>query len=252
MKLCFVTTFPDSAWALYAEEALQSLKANLPAGTKLCVGLDSDLLKEKVKTLLRPGDELSCVWTPEHREFVARYRDRDHPTDYRRKATPFCHKLFTLKHFFDRETAVPALPDFLVWWDADALLKRPVSLEELAKLMPGKDEAVSYLGRKDWDHSECGFMGFNLRHPGTKAIIDLMHYYYVSGLIFSLPQWHDSFLFDQARAGQKCRNISEGVPGNNVWAATVLGTFSEHRKGIEAKERRKPLDDAEFYKQSGE
>lgn len=251
MKLCFVTTFPDTAWALYAEEALQSLKAHLPAGVKLCVGLDSDLLREKVRAILAPSDDLSCVWTAEHREFVSRYCDRDDPTDYRKKATPFCHKIFTLKYFFDRETAGAASPDFLVWWDADAVIHRPVSLEELQKLMPGENEAVSYLGRKDWDHSECGFMAFNLRHPGAKAILDLMHYYYVSGLLFSLPQWHDSYLFDQARAGQKGRNISEGTPGNNVWAATPLGAFSEHRKGVEAKDRRKALSDTEFYSKSG-
>jgi hypothetical protein len=251
MKLCFVTTFPDTAWELYAEEALRSLKAFLPPEVKRCVALDSDLLREKVSGILASSDDVSCVWTPEHREFVTRYRDRDHPTDYRKKATPFCHKIFALKYFFDRETASATPPDYLVWWDADAMLNRPVSVEELAKLMPGDDEAVSYLGRKDWDHSECGFMAFNVRHPGAKAILDLMHYYYVSGLLFSLSQWHDSFLFDQARAGQKCQNLSEGIPGNNIWAATALGTFSEHRKGVEAKARRKPLDDTEFYNQSG-
>jgi hypothetical protein len=49
MKLCFVTTFPDTAWELYAEEALRSLKAFLPPEVKRCVALDSDLLREKVR-----------------------------------------------------------------------------------------------------------------------------------------------------------------------------------------------------------
>jgi hypothetical protein len=242
MRFCFVTTFPNKAWGLYAAEALQSLVKHLPASVKICVGLDDQTLKSEVEPVLRPGDAVLAGWQPDHLEFITRNAARDHASDYRLKATPFSHKIFFLKRFFDQESA-----DYIVWWDADALLTKPVTEADLIGVMPGKDETVSYLGRKDWDHSECGFMGFNKAHAGAKAILDFMHYYYVSGTVFSLPQWHDSYLFDVARNGQPCRNISEGVPGNNVWAATKLGEFSEHRKGFEAKQRGRALTDHEFY-----
>jgi hypothetical protein len=180
--------------------------------------------------------------SPDHLEFVTRFKTRDHPTEYRMRATTFCHKIFTLHHFADKV----GNPDFLVWWDGDAIMNRPVALDELAKLMPREGEVASYLGRKDWDHSECGFVAYNMR-AGGKALLDAMHYYYVSGSIFSLAQWNDCYLFDQLRKGQPAYNISEGVPGNNVWEHTLLSQFSEHRKGVEAKQRGKALSDREFY-----
>ena len=249
MRLCFVTTFPNKAWAVYAREGLESLRRFLPREVKICVGLDDEALQGEVKAILAPSDELICHWQPDHRAFVSRYGPRDHPSEYRLKATPFCHKVFFTRDFFEHERTQNPPPDFLIWWDADAILQRPVSLQELAALMPRADEACSYLGRKDWDHSECGFIAYNMRHPGARAILDFMYYYYTEGLVFSLPQWHDSYLFDVARQGQKCRNISEGISGNNVWAATPLGAFSEHRKGVEAKQRGQALRDEELFRE---
>ncbi|HVY13156.1 MAG TPA: hypothetical protein VHB73_06295, partial [Alphaproteobacteria bacterium] len=244
LRLLLVTTFPNSAWDAYAREALASLRRFLPAEVRVGVALDDDALKSQVAGLLAAGDELITGWQPDHREFVMRYAARDHRQEYRLQATRFSHKIFFLHQFFQQAKSSAG---HLIWWDADAVLKRRVSLEELAAVLPGKEEAVSYLGRKDWDHSECGFMAFNMQHAGATAILNFMHYYYTTGMVFSLPQWHDSYLFDVARAGQPCRNLSEGVPGNNVWAATALGAYSEHRKGLEAKRLGRALNDAELY-----
>jgi hypothetical protein len=245
MRLYLVTTFPNSAWELYAREALESLAKNLPPEVKMGVGLDDEALNTSVNAIIKTRGQVLAGWQADHREFVIRNKDRDHPTNYRLKATVFSHKIFVLRHFF--EQALSEGYDYVIWWDADAILTRPVSTQDLQNVLPSNGEAVSYLGRKDWDHSECGFMGFNVKHPGAKAILDFMHYYYMSGSVFSLPQWHDSYLFDVARAGQPARNLSAGVPGNNVWAATPLGGFSEHRKGPEAKQLGRAMSDKEFY-----
>ncbi len=246
MRLCFFTTFPNTAWRIYAAEAVASMRRCLPPEVRIGVGLDDDTLRPEVLPRLGPGDDVFCGWGPDHQAFAARNAGKDHPTNYRLQAVRFCHKFFFLKEHHDRLMAT-GVTDCLVWWDGDAVFKRPVTLEELAGVLPGESQACSYLGRKDWDHSECGFMAFNLRHPGTKAILDFMRVYYVEEYIFGLPQWHDCLLFDIARKDYPCLNLSEGVPGNNVWAKTALGAFSEHRKGEEAKRRSRPLTDDELF-----
>lgn len=246
MKIAWVTTFPDAAWELYAKACLHSLARFLPTNAALFVGLDNVALREPVQALLRPGDKFYCGWLAEHAAFVQANKSRDHATEYRLMATRFCHKIFVIKRVLDEVLAAGGF-DYLVWWDGDALLTRTPTPDDLQKVLPRENEVVSYLGRKDWDHSECGFMGFNLKHKGAAEIITFMHHYYVSELVFSLPQWHDSYLFDVARAGQPCRNISEGVAGNNVWAHTALAAFSEHWKGERAKARNKALTDTELF-----
>lgn len=260
MHLWLVTTFANASWDVYAHTCLQSLKDNLPEGVKICVGLDDDALELPVKHILnktqRDGKslhehgmyEMFIGRSIEHQNFINQFKNRDHPTEYRLQAVRFCHKIFVLKRAMDKAMilAPEIRPTHIIWWDADARLTRPVAPEELEAIMPTGEEAVSYLGRRDWDHSECGFMGFQLEKG--KAIIDFMFSYYVQGLVFSLPQWHDSYLFDVARKNYTCKNLSEGVPGNNVWAQTALGEFSEHWKGEAAKARGKPMTDEELFK----
>ncbi len=262
MRLWLVTTFANAAWERYASACLHSLNEYLPHAVKLCVCLDDDALYGSVKHMLdtRPHDGMSMdkrglfeIFVGrggEHQAFINQFKTRDHPTEYRLQATRFCHKVFVLKGVMDKaiQLAQAIRPTHIIWWDADARLTRAVTPNELEALMPAGDEAVSYLGRRDWDHSECGFMGFSLEQGGT-SIIDFMHTYYVQGLVFSLPQWHDSYLFDVARKNCICKNISDGVPGNNVWAATALGKFSEHWKGESAKERNRPMTDRELFEE---
>lgn len=260
MRLWLVTTFANASWDVYAKTCLQSLKDNLPEGVKICVGLDDDTLELPVKHMLNtPSHDGKSIHehgmyeiypgrSQEHQNFINQFAKRDHPTEYRLQAARFCHKIFVLKRVMDKAMVLAEniRPTHIIWWDADARLTRPVNPEEIEAVMPSGDEAVSYLGRRDWDHSECGFMGFSLEKG--KAIIDFMFSYYVQGLVFSLSQWHDSYLFDVARKNYECKNLSEGVPGNNVWAHTALGEFSEHWKGEAAKARGKPMTDEELFK----
>jgi len=285
MRFWIITSFPNFAWDLYARYSLCSLGKHLPQGFKLCVALDDDTLYQSVKNVwVEGGDdtnfnlsqnvmidaaqknmekltyapraeiEIICGWDDAHAKFINQNRHKDHASDYRLQATRFAHKIFFLKRFFDvaEDCELKDKPDYIIWWDADALLTKEIQCNDFEMIMPRDDEAVSYLGRKDWDHSECGFMAFNMAHHGAKEIIDFMITYYQQNLIFSLSQWHDSYLFDVARKnfedqGQKNLNLSENIKGNNVWAHTPLGGFSEHWKGVEAKQRKKPLTDDELF-----
>lgn len=251
MRFWFVTTFANKAWNEYAQEGLTSLARYLPAEFKICVGLDDDALSKNVKNIMGASRNIEVLAgrDADHREFISHHAAKDVAGDYRLQAARFCHKIFFLKRFFDKALSAPPeqKPDYVVWWDADAQLTRPVTENEMVAVMPSLQEACSYLGRKDWDHSECGFMGFNTAHNGAADILNFMITYYTQGLVFSLPQWHDSYLFDVARKDVPCKNISEGVAGNNVWAGTALGQFSAHWKGPQAKARKKALTDNELF-----
>lgn len=243
------TTFPNTAWALYAQESLAALTRHLPPACRFFVGLDDAALAGAVQGLLRAQDVVLVGMQPDHAAFVQENKHRDHAQDYRLQAVRFCHKVFVLRHVLSRALAEPESlrPEFLLWWDADAILNRAVTEAELLALCPRGDETCSYLGRKDWDHSEAGFIGFNIANGGAEKILSFMHTYYTQGFVYSLPQWHDSYLFDVARGDLPARNLSAGVAGNNVWAGTALASFSEHRKGHEAKARGRALTDKELF-----
>jgi len=152
---------------------------------------------------------------------------------YRWEAVKFANKVFSLTS--------PLRPDDLDWWiwiDADTICKQPINESMFVSVL--KEEVVaSYLGRADWDHSECGFVAYNLRKGGAQ-FLSAFRQAYITGAIFNLEQWHDSFVFDALRKqfeghGHKFHNISEGVPGLDVWPQTILGEYILHKKGPAAK-----------------
>lgn len=157
-------------------------------------------------------------------------RNDKYVADYRLTCTRFAKKVFALTDY-DKDC------DWWVWVDADVEHNKRLDEEFWKKVCPGK-ALISYLGRKDWDHSECGFVAYRVSHPVPRAFLKEFRRMYVSGEVFSLPQWHDSFVFDWARkakfyAWQKYfHNISEGVSGNHVWPKTVLGEYMDHAKGL--------------------
>ncbi|NBX73114.1 MAG: hypothetical protein EBZ69_05700 [Alphaproteobacteria bacterium] len=240
----WTTTFGNYAWDVYGRECVESFGQYLPAEVRACVGLDDDELASECEKLLRAGDHVQIGVMAAKEKFITQYAAKDHPRNYRLQAARFCHKIFFLKTMMEKSHH--HTPRYLVWWDADAIVNRPLSMNDIQPLLPTPQQAYSYLGRKDWDHSECGFMVFCLESEAARKIIDDMIELYTEGLVFTLPQWHDSYVFDHVRDKTLGLNISEGVAGNNVWAHTPLGSFSEHRKGIEAKFRKRALTDTEL------
>ncbi len=128
--------------------------------------------------------------------------------------------------------------DWVIRLDTDQEFKKPITKEVLLEKLDNQYTAI-YLGRTDWDHSETGFVGYNLKNGGDK-LINRMVEMYDSGEIFNLPGYTDCDVFDHVRLnfekeGYKFDNISEGVPGMHVWPKTWLGEYMEHLKGPAAK-----------------
>lgn len=143
--------------------------------------------------------------------------------EYRFRVDPFCRKIFALNH---------DIPDtkWWIWLDADIITLEDVDQDWLRKVCQNE---VSYLGRKDWNHSECGFVAYNVESKG-RVVLARFEQIYMTGEVFAHLEWHDSYLFDRIREEAPkdwFHNLSEGIPGMHVFDDSVLGEKMRHLKG---------------------
>lgn len=128
---------------------------------------------------------------------------------------------------------------YLVWLDADTVTLKPIPADFIPSL---GNEFLLYLGRR-FTHSECGFMRFDMSHPGATEFFRIMQAMYETGELFTLNEWHDSFVFDAVRtvlcaAGTiQARSISSTDISRHPFINSVLGTYMDHLKGDQRKAR---------------
>ena len=163
---------------------------------------------------------------------VCKNRDGKLFVNYRWQAVKFARKVYALTS--------PLRPDcdWWIWIDADVVTLKTVPEEFIESVCP-QGFVASYLGRKDWHHSECGFVAYSKQYRGFDFLRDFRGMY-DSGEIFRQQEWHDSYIFDVLRkryeeTGVFFYNISEDVPGMNVWEGTALAEYMIHLKGPVAK-----------------
>lgn len=238
MSIAVCTTFPNNCWEVYARQMLRSFVQYWPAKIPLLVQLDDDLLFPDVSTILRPQDGIAVGRLEEHKKFVGRNKDKEDPTNYRKQPVRFCHKVFAIHRAYEaackqRETGEGA-PRYLIWMDADVFTIRTVNYAEVVACLPKEGDATSYLGRKDWEHSECGWLAFDLENGGDK-IIDDMYQAYVTDAVLQMEQWHDSWVFDNVALDIKRTNLTEDKPGMDIWQHSPMAVWSVHHKGPVAK-----------------
>ncbi len=222
MKRIALTTFSKEGYELYGRRFIKSFKTywDIPL---LVFYRGTPLDKENQWIDMRNDDE--------YMEFLEQYDGdpvangvRDKKLDYRFQAVKFCHKVFA-------QTS-PERPecDQWIWVDADVETYRPIDQIFYSEACP-KGVVASYLGRKDWHHSECGFMCYNL--PEAEKFLQELRRTYVSGELFTLREWHDSYVWDVVRkaVGPNFFNISENIGGTDVWPETILGDYMTHQKG---------------------
>lgn len=157
--------------------------------------------------------------------------------DYKFSAIRFSFKVFAL----EIARRLMAKGDAFAWIDADVKCLKKFSRENLEKYLPHDDEIMSYLGRtsfpKGAPYSECGFLGFNAENKNLDLFLSRMLEIYSSGEIFSLEQWHDSWIWDVARRefekiGHPFKNISgEACELEHPFINCGLGDYFDHLKG---------------------
>jgi len=161
---------------------------------------------------------------------------------YRWDAVRFSHKSYAI---FDAARRTDA--DALIWIDADTRFFADVDVAELAAMMP-PDSTVSCLRRPN--HTECGFVVYNLRHPETRRLLAEFEAMYNQDLLFAEYEYHDSYLFDVVREraearGAQTHDIAQGAgwQASHVLINSRLGRFMDHMKGNRKVDGKSRADD---------
>lgn len=233
-----VTTFPNDSWDIYSKRMLQSFVQNFPAEIPILISLDNNLLQDAVQKFTRSQDAIAVGWGKEHSEFVNRNKGKDDSQDYRKQPVRFCHKVFSVARAYDaickQKAAEQAVPRYLIWMDADVISTRKVTLSDIQECLPKPGDVVATLQRRDWPHSECGWIAFDLENGGGD-IIEKWFNAYITDAVIGFEQQHDSWAFDQITKGIGITNLSTDAPGLDVWQFTPMAKWSRHYKGPMAK-----------------
>lgn len=234
--LTVMTSFSAEGYEKYGRRCLQTLDQFLPPSVGLLVYYEApfDFIPRRVFRMHDLREVHAFSWFESRhagnlavagRSQSAAWKAKDLADgySYRTDAWKFCRKVFAIAH-----AARASGSGRLVWIDADSYAFAQIPEGFLESLT---DAPVTYLGR-DKSHSECGFLGFNL--PAAAPIIGAWENFYASDRFLTEREFHDSFLFDRARAevpSVECRSIS--VPGDrgHVWVRSPLGLYLDHIKG---------------------
>lgn len=221
MKFASITTFSPQGYKLYGKRFLETYVKHWDV--PIWVYYEGENPPEFEHQLITyvPLDE-----DEERKKFIETHQERcNEATNYRFKIVNFSHKVFALT---DPKRLAAVETENWIWLDADIETISPVDDKFLESVCP--DGFVgSYLGRCDWNHSECGFVCYNRNYGGFEFLATLRDIY-TSGKILEFAEHHDSFIFDQVRTGW-WYNISAEIPGMHVFDDSVLGTKMKHHKG---------------------
>ena len=167
--------------------------------------------------------------------------------DYHFNSIKFSFKPFSI------DLALEYIPEdlnYLIWTDADLRCKKQFDFSSLNKFLPDESFLMSYLGRKKPWYSECGFLAFNLKHKDFRDYINRVINIYTSGEIFSLEQWHDSWIWDHVRyefeeyKKTNFKNISgKGFELEHPFINCGLEEFFDHLKGPNRKKEGRSFSD---------
>jgi hypothetical protein len=231
-----VTTCTERQWNDYGLRMARSFMRFWPPEIQLTVFAEDFGVKDsdqvKCLSLFQEaawlGDWIKTYGQANHRGCISgRY-------DFRWDAVKFVHKIAAL-------TAMSRVNN-LIWLDIDTITHSPVNLTWLSDLFPDGD--VAWLNRDNM-YPECGIMMFSF--PGAKLILDRILSLYKSGEIFSLPETHDSFVFqyviDRLSKSDGIRvNSLSGCASSHSHPAIngPLGRVLDHFKGPRKKAGRTP------------
>ena len=246
MKIAVVTTFHEEGLKKYAQRMIDTFCENWPKEIILHIYPEkcNPRIKDHSHVTLTDLDsvrelvEFKNKWrgVPKANGDVAndpvRSKRKDAGKGFKWDAVRFAHKVYAI---FDCARNTDA--DVLFWMDADTVCHSPITKETIEKFCSG-DIDLGYLGREG-KYSECGLYSMNLRSPVMLSFLREFQRMYDDAEqgIFTLAEWHDSFVFDAVRTkfrGQlQEKNWSQGIIKgeghpliNSDW-----GAYLDHLKG---------------------
>jgi len=206
-KFSVVTTFNASGYKKYGKRMIKTFLNTWPAEVDLIVYAEDCVVVEsapnlRVLDLHRDSPELVAFKTkwrsvPKANGDVSTDPTRNNRKDAAKKfkwnAVRFAHKVYAIF------AAAHAATDWLIWMDADTVCHSAITMTQLNKLCPTTAD-ICFLGRNG-KYSECGLYAMNLRSAGTADFLKEFQRVYddAENGIFTMKEWHDSFVFDVVR-----------------------------------------------------
>ena len=264
MKYAVITTFHQPGLSQYAQTMIDTFEQYWPDSVDLyCYAENCTPKTTKPNVHVLDLHQQS----PDLVEFKEKYRNvpwangmqmketglNFEANNFKWDAVRFSNKVFTVIDAVRNTTA-----DWVIWLDADSKTHSPVTEQFLQQVCP-ENHFVSYLGRRAKYHSECGWVAYNVKHPDAAQFVTDWRNLYMSGQLFDLKEFHDSFVFDVLRTqyqerGTPFYNLSPELPGKgpgHPFIASQLGTVMDHMKGFRRKELGHSLPDDVVNKNQG-
>ena len=172
---------------------------------------------------------------PECKAFVERnknkFEGKDFLKDFWQDGVRFCYKVYAYTHAILNYREY----DYVIGIDADSVFYTPMTKDFIKTRLYKPECMMTYLGRGN-QYSECGFLGFNMKHPEIINYANEMKYMYDSDEIYNLKEQHDSYVWDHVRLKferkKQVKNLNIGDDrGGHVQVRSVLGKFYDHTKG---------------------
>lgn len=298
MKIKVITSYKPDSWGQYAERSIKSMVENFPDGTAINVYHEAQeqnfFFHPRVKfiDLHKVQPDLVKFKNKHKDDPVANGELQEIPGGVRRPAelqqkggldknkgsflwaaVRFANKVFCVTHAI--KDSIEKNYDYVIWLDVDTYTFRPIPREFLENLLPN-DSMLTYLGRENptlsdgGKYPECGFVGYNLKHPEIQNFAHDWEKIYTTDSVFKLLEWHDSYVFwHLSKIYRKEKNIKvndigywKGVKGHHVFINSELGLYIDHMKGKRKKtgssakndfrqqknEATKNLTDLEYWK----
>lgn len=251
--MLLITSFNEILLELYGKRMVEEFSEKSDGTITLAVLYEGD----KVPNIRLKSVEFICLQNSSHKNFIRKFghiheangvrlqflpnNEVNVYRDFKFDAVRFSFKIFALLQALELFKPL----NYFAWIDADIRCLKKFSATDLASFFPEDNQLMSYLGRKNFPsngaYSECGFLGFNGNHPMAVDFLNRMAEIYESGEIFTYEQWHDSWIWDQARLefegrGVKFKNISGAASlTDHPFINTDLGIYFDHLKGPERK-----------------
>jgi hypothetical protein len=185
MKIKIISTFSDNGYEEYGKHFVESCKKFVSRDIDICLYIDNiNLQSENNITILNLEES-----APNLTKFKERNKEKTFK-DWHHDAVRFSHKTYATFH------SVNTSLDYLIWLDSDTEIYDIITPEYLLNLLP-KGNFVGYLGREKV--SETGFLIFDMKHPSATDFFDRYQWYYDTDSIYSLPEFHDAYVFDIVR-----------------------------------------------------
>lgn len=240
MKYTVCTTFNEDGYKQYGSRMIDTFLNTWPSSVNLVVFTEGCSVVQQAPNLVTYDLELV---SPELVEFKTKYKNdprangegpdptrKDAKKAFKWDAIRFSHKVYAIF-----AAAKLCKTNWLIWMDADMVCHEPILENKISQLIPDNKE-LCFLGRRQ-KFSECGLYAMNLASPEVhKFLAKFQNYYdYPEQGIFTLDEWHDSFVFDAVRKQFRLQEldwtgnvmVGEGHPLVNCeW-----GVYLDHLKG---------------------